>query len=105
MAVVDDAAPRRDFDGALLLVRRAGDEVAVIEDLKLNQAERDQTKPKNKERSEEVQPLFSVAGWDAHRHRFTLDEAAAGTRAQPPEKIFTRTAAKAAGLASPHRYG
>jgi hypothetical protein len=88
MAIVDDSAARREFDGALLLVGRASDEVAVINDLKLNQAKADEAEPENKTGSEQVQPLSCAIGLNTSRHRFTLDNAAAGNDASRRQKLY-----------------
>ena len=62
VAIADNPAARRKFDRTLLLVGGTGDEVAVIDDLKLNQANADETEPENKTGSEEVQPLSCAIG-------------------------------------------
>ncbi len=69
--VVDHATTRRKLNGSLLLVGSAGDEITVVDDLQLNQAEADQAEPEDENGAEEVQPLCCAVGWDAHR--FTLE--------------------------------
>src|SRR5581483_308916 len=62
VAVVDDAAPRSDLDGALLLALRALQPVAVAEDLELDQTQADGAAPQEQYAAQHVQALIRGKG-------------------------------------------
>ena len=61
-AIVDDAAARREFEAALLLVLGAALEVAVTENLKIDEAQADDNEPQAEESGEKVEPEARVIG-------------------------------------------
>src|SRR5437588_9363089 len=66
--VVDDAALGRNFNGALLLVLGALFELAVLEDLQVDQAQADGKKPQQQNSAQEVEPELRTAAGRTRRH-------------------------------------
>ncbi len=60
VAVVDDAPPRRNLDGALLLALRPLREVAVAEHLQVDQAQPDRARPQNKDQAQSIKTPGAV---------------------------------------------
>ena len=67
-AVEDDAALGREIKAALRLVGGAAGEVAVAEDLEVDQAETDGDEPQAKKRREGVEPEFRAVRSGARHH-------------------------------------
>ena len=67
-AIVDDAAFRGNFGGALLLVLRPGFKIAVAENLQVNQAQADRAGPEQQDPRQKVESFVRVvAGCARHR--------------------------------------
>ncbi len=68
-AVVDDSPLRGNFGSALLLVLGSLLEVAVTEDLQIDQAQANGSGPEHKHCAQQVKPFVRVVAGCARRHR------------------------------------
>jgi hypothetical protein len=74
IAVKDDAAWRGDFFGPLLLMLSALLELAVREDLQVNQAETDCAAPENEDPSQAIEAEIGAAAGGARSHGISSDK-------------------------------
>ena len=85
-AIVDNAAFRRKIKAALLLVLRAALEIAVAENLEIDQPQTDRQQPQAKQSRQGVEPESCAVRRGARRH-FQSSETFGGPE-EPPRKMW-----------------